>query len=138
MVTAGICHTDDHFATGDAVPWTELVEMMRAAGMATPDWSPLIGGQWAPASSKKSVPGVSSFSRAITSGCRSSPRWQASWSGGGQSCISDVGAKLFAKEMITDGTVRRHFGEEDLIATAQLGTFSEYVGDCRGFVDRNR
>jgi S-(hydroxymethyl)glutathione dehydrogenase/alcohol dehydrogenase len=34
---------------------------------------------------------------------------------------------LFAKEMITDGTVRRHLDDEDLMATTQLGTFSEYV-----------
>ena len=44
MAAAGICHTDDHFATGDAVPSPEMVELMRAAGMATPDWFPLIGG----------------------------------------------------------------------------------------------
>jgi Zn-dependent alcohol dehydrogenase len=29
---AGICHSDDHFATGDMVPGPELAEMLRASG----------------------------------------------------------------------------------------------------------
>jgi S-(hydroxymethyl)glutathione dehydrogenase/alcohol dehydrogenase len=34
---------------------------------------------------------------------------------------------LFAKEMTTDGTARRHLGGQDLTAMTQLGTFSEYA-----------
>ena len=49
------------------------------------------------------------------------------WCVSGQSYICDVGANLFAKEMTTDGTVRRHLGDEDLMAMTQLGTFAEYV-----------
>jgi S-(hydroxymethyl)glutathione dehydrogenase/alcohol dehydrogenase len=41
---AGICHTDDHFATGDAVPSAEIAEQMRANGIPVPDYYPLIGG----------------------------------------------------------------------------------------------
>ncbi len=45
----------------------------------------------------------------------------------GQSFICDVGAMMFTKEMPTDGTRRRHVGNEDLTAFAQLGTFAEYA-----------
>jgi S-(hydroxymethyl)glutathione dehydrogenase/alcohol dehydrogenase len=41
--------------------------------------------------------------------------------------LCDAGAMLFAKEMTTDGTSRRHVGDEDLTAMTQLGTFSEYM-----------
>jgi len=42
------------------------------------------------------------------------------------SYLCDVGAHLFAKEMVTDGTSRRHLGSTDLMAMMQRG-FSEYV-----------
>ena len=128
MVTAGICHTDDHFATGDAVPSTELVEMMRAAGMATPDWFPLIGGHEGAGIVEEVGPGVSSLRPGDHVGMSFIPACgKCRWCVSGESYICDVGAHLFAKEMITDGTVRRHLGEEDLMATTQLGTFSEYA-----------
>lgn len=128
MATAGICHTDDHFATGDAVPSTELVAMMRAAGMATPDWFPLIGGHEGAGIVEEVGPGVSSLQPGDHVGMSFIPACgKCRWCVSGQSYICDVGANLFAKEMITDGTVRRHLGEEALMATTQLGTFSEYV-----------
>ena len=34
---------------------------------------------------------------------------------------------MLAKEMTTDGTRRRHLGDEDLTAMTQLGTFAEYA-----------
>ncbi|HET6736182.1 NDMA-dependent alcohol dehydrogenase [Mycobacterium sp.] len=128
MVTAGICRTDDHFATGDAVPSTELVEMMRAAGMATPDWFPLIGGHEGAGIVEEVGPGVSGLQPGDHVGMSFIPACgKCRWCVSGQSYICDVGANLFAKEMITDGTVRRHLGEQGLMATTQLGTFSEYV-----------
>ena len=41
--------------------------------------------------------------------------------------LCDNGAMMFAKEMVTDGTSRRHVGDEDLTAMTQLGTFAEYA-----------
>lgn len=128
MVTAGICHTDDHFATGDAVPSPELVELMRAAGMASPDWFPLIGGHEGAGIVAEVGPEVHSLKPGDHVGTSFLPACgKCRWCVSGQSYICDVGADLFAKEMITDGTVRRHLGDEDLMATTQLGTFSEYV-----------
>ena len=41
--------------------------------------------------------------------------------------LCDNGAMMLAKEMTTDGTTRRHLGDEDLTAMTQLGTFAEYA-----------
>jgi Zn-dependent alcohol dehydrogenase len=41
---AGICHSDDHFATGDIVPGPEIAEMLRASGIEFPEVFPLLGG----------------------------------------------------------------------------------------------
>jgi len=45
----------------------------------------------------------------------------------GQTYLCDVGADIYDKAMTTDGTRRRHLGDEDLMAMMQVGTFSEYV-----------
>ncbi len=128
MAVAGICHTDDHFATGDTVPSPEMVEMMRLAGMEVPDWFPLIGGHEGAGVVEQVGEGVTS----VAVGDHVATSWipacgRCRWCVGGQSYLCDVGANLFAKEMTTDGTVRRRIGDEPLMATTQLGTFSEYI-----------
>lgn len=128
MAAAGVCHTDDHFATGDAVPSPEMVELMRAAGMATPDWFPLIGGHEGAGVVEEIGPDVRDLKPGDHVGMSFMPACgKCRWCVTGQSYICDVGANLFSKEMIIDGTARRHLGEEDLMATTQLGTFSEYL-----------
>jgi S-(hydroxymethyl)glutathione dehydrogenase/alcohol dehydrogenase len=32
MAVAGVCHSDNHFATGDMVPTPELAALMEATG----------------------------------------------------------------------------------------------------------
>jgi hypothetical protein len=127
MAAAGICHTDDHFATGDTVPSPEMEELMRASGVPTPEWFPCS------VVTKVQVveevgPNVTSVRPGDRIGMSFIPACgRCRWCVGGQSYICDVGAHLFAKEMTTDGTVRRHLGDEDLMAMTQLGTFAEYV-----------
>ncbi|MGA7050383.1 MAG: NDMA-dependent alcohol dehydrogenase, partial [Mycobacterium sp.] len=128
MAVAGICHTDDHFATGDTVPSPEMEEMMRAVGMEVPDWFPLIGGHEGAGIVEQVGEGVTT----LEVGDHVATSWipacgRCRWCVRGQSYLCDVGANLFAKEMTTDGTVRRHLGDEALMATTQLGTFSEYI-----------
>ncbi len=60
MAASGICHTDDHFASGDSVPSPEFVAMMEANGIAVPDFFPSSAATRAPAWSAEVGPGVRS------------------------------------------------------------------------------
>src|SRR6516162_5222907 len=44
MAVAGICHSDDHFATGDMTPPPELLAIYEAMGIPVPDYFPMLGG----------------------------------------------------------------------------------------------
>jgi NDMA-dependent alcohol dehydrogenase len=128
MVAAGVCHSDDHFATGDTVPTPEMVEAMRAAGLPTSNWFPLLGGHEGAGVVAEIGPGVTSLKPGDHVAMSFIPACgNCRWCVTGQSYLCDVGANLYAKEMTTDGTARRHLGDEDLMAMMQLGTFSEYV-----------
>jgi NDMA-dependent alcohol dehydrogenase len=128
MAYAGICHSDEHFYTGDSVPGPDMVEMARAAGVETPDFFPMLGGHEGSGIVQEVGPEVKnlkpgdhiaiSFLPACGS-CR--------WCTTGHTYICDVGADLHTKNMTTDGTCRRRVDGEDLMAMMQVGTFSEYV-----------
>ena len=128
MAYAGICHSDEHFYTGDSVPSAEMEEMMRAAGVNVPEWFPMLGGHEGSGVVTEVGLGVTtlkpgdhvaiSFFPACGS-CRFCVT--------GQTYLCDVGADIYDKAMTTDGTRRRHLGGEDLMAMMQVGTFSEYV-----------
>jgi S-(hydroxymethyl)glutathione dehydrogenase/alcohol dehydrogenase len=128
MSVAGVCHSDDHFATGDSVPDEALVAMIEAAGMPMPEWFPLLGGHEGAGIVAEVGPGVTMLkpgdhvATSFIPACGSC-RWCAT----GASYLCDVGADLFSKKMITDGTSRRHLDGQDLMALMQVGTFSEYV-----------
>jgi S-(hydroxymethyl)glutathione dehydrogenase/alcohol dehydrogenase len=128
MVVAGVCHSDDHYATGDGVMSPELTAMVEATGGSAPEYFPLLGGHEGAGVVEQVGPGVRSIQpgdRVATSfipACGSC-RWCVS----GMTYLCDAGAMMFAKEMTTDGTRRRHLGDEDLTAMTQLGTFSEYM-----------
>lgn len=132
MAYAGICHSDEHFYTGDSVPPPDMEEMMRAAGVDVPDWFPMLGGHEGSGIVEEVGPGVTSLKPgdhvaiSFLPACGSC-RWCAT----GYTYLCDVGANLYSKDMTTDGTRRRHVagpdGPEDLMAMMQVGTFSEYV-----------
>ncbi len=128
MRAAGICHSDDHFSTGDTVPTPEMAELMVAAGMPAPDYFPMIGGHEGAGVVEAVGSGVTTLQPgdhvgmsfiAACGKCR--------WCVTGQTFICDVGADLFAKSAGPDGVSRRWLGNEALTAMTQLGTFSEYV-----------
>ncbi|WP_066810827.1 NDMA-dependent alcohol dehydrogenase [Mycobacterium lehmannii] len=128
MAYAGICHSDEHFYTGDSVPSPEMEELMRASGVPVPEWFPMLGGHEGAGVVEDVGPEVRtlkpgdhvavSFFPACGS-CR--------WCVTGHTYLCDVGADIYSKAMTTDGTCRRHVGDEDLMAMMQVGTFSEFV-----------
>lgn len=128
MAYAGICHSDEHFVTGDSVPSKEMEDMMRASGVPVPEWFPLLGGHEGAGVVAEVGPEVKNLKPgdhvtiSFLPACGSC-RWCAS----GHTYLCDVGADIYSKNMTTDGTRRRHLGDEDLMAMMQVGTFSEYV-----------
>ena len=45
MAVAGVCHSDDHYATGDGILPPELVAVIEATGAPVPEYCPPAG--WA-------------------------------------------------------------------------------------------
>ncbi len=128
MAVAGVCHSDDHFATGDSVPDDNLVAAMTAAGMPAPEWFPLLGGHEGAGIVEAVGPGVTALApgdHVATSFLPACGRCR--WCVTGSSYLCDVGSALFSKKMISDNTVRRRLRGEPLLAMLQLGTFAEYV-----------
>ncbi|CPR12925.1 AdhD [Mycobacterium bohemicum DSM 44277] len=125
MAVAGICHSDDHLFTGDVVPTPEV---LAASGMSGPDWFPLLGGHEGAGVVEDVGPGVTSVRPGDRVALSFIPACgNCRFCVNGQSYICDVGASLFVREMPTDGTCRRHLGDENLLAYGQLGTFAEYA-----------
>ncbi|MFO7161896.1 MAG: NDMA-dependent alcohol dehydrogenase [Mycolicibacterium hassiacum] len=132
MAYAGICHSDEHFHTGDSVPSPEMEELMRASGVPVPEWFPMLGGHEGAGIVEEVGPEVKTLKPgdhvavSFLPACGSC-RWCAS----GYTYLCDIGADLYSKNMTTDGTPRRHVdgpnGREDLMAMMQVGTFAEYV-----------
>ena len=128
MAVAGVCHSDDHYATGDGVMSPELTAMVEATGGSAPEYFPMVGGHEGAGIVEQVGPGVRSVrpgDRVATSFIPACGRCR--WCVSGMTYLCDAGALMFSKGMTTDGTSRRHLGEEQLTAMTQLGTFSQYM-----------
>jgi NDMA-dependent alcohol dehydrogenase len=124
---AGVCHSDDHYGSGDLVPTPEMVAAAAAAGIEIPDSFPLVGGHEGAGEVVEVGPEVSTLkvgdhvASSFVPACGVC-RFCVS----GQSGLCDVGADLFSPLMITDHTQRRWVDGTPLTAMCQLGTFAEY------------
>ena len=128
MAYAGICHSDEHFYTGDSVPSKEMEEMMRASGLPVPEWFPMLGGHEGSGVVEATGPEVKTLKPGDHVAISFLPACgNCRWCAIGCTYLCDVGAEIYDKAMTTDGTRRRHLGGEDLMAMMQVGTFSEYV-----------
>ena len=128
MAVAGICHSDDHYSTGDGVATEQLAAIVEATGGSVPEFFPMLGGHEGAGIVEEVGPGVRSVQpgdHVATSFIPACGRCR--WCVTGMTYLCDNGAMMFAKEMVTDGTSRRHVGDEDLTAMTQLGTFAEYA-----------
>jgi NDMA-dependent alcohol dehydrogenase len=128
MAVAGVCHSDDHYSTGDGVMSDQLAAIVGAMGVPVPEFFPMLGGHEGAGVVAEVGPGVKSVrpgDRVATSFIPACGRCR--WCVSGMTYLCDNGAMMFDKGMVTDGTSRRHVGDEDLTAMTQLGTFAEYA-----------
>ena len=128
MSVAGICHSDDHYSTGDGVFSPGLAAMVEATGGTVPEYFPMVGGHEGAGVVEDVGPAV----RSVRPGDRVTFSFipacgRCRWCVSGMTYLCDNGAMLFDKGMVTDGTSRRHVGDENLTAMTQLGTFAEYA-----------
>jgi NDMA-dependent alcohol dehydrogenase len=128
MAAAGVCHSDDHFTTGDMVPSPQVAAIMAAAGAPPMDYFPFLGGHEGAGVVAEVGPGV----RSVQPGDHVAMSFMPAcgtcrFCVSGMTYLCDNGAMLFDTCMITDGTARRHLGDQDLSAMTQLGTFAEYA-----------
>ena len=121
---AGMCHSDEHFVTGDMVPPQELLDMMGAG-----DFFPFIGGHEGAGVVVKVGPGVTSVkpgdhvSASFVPSCG-----RCRYCSTGRQNLCNMGAGTLMGGMITDGTHRHHVADgRPVKLMAKLGTFSEYA-----------
>ena len=120
---AGLCHSDEHFVTGDMVP---PAEMLEAAGM--PPFFPIIGGHEGSGIVAEVGPGVTSVkpgdhvSASFIPSCG-----RCRYCSTGRQNLCDFGAGAMQGGMITDGTDRHWINGEPVKLMAKLGTFAEYT-----------
>jgi NDMA-dependent alcohol dehydrogenase len=128
MAVAGICHSDEHFTTGDMTPAPEVAAIIEAAGMKVPQYFPLLGGHEGAGVIEEVGPGVRSTKPGDHVAMSFMPACgRCRWCVSGMTYLCDNGAMIFDKEMTTNRTCRRHVDGEDLTAMTQLGTFAEYA-----------
>ncbi|MEN9821789.1 MAG: hypothetical protein RLZ04_215 [Actinomycetota bacterium] len=120
---AGLCHSDEHFVTGDMVPDAALLE-----AMGQPPFFPVIAGHEGAGVVVEVGPGVTSVavgdhvSASFVPSCG-----RCRYCSTGRQNLCDAGAGAMQHGMITDGTNRHWLNGEPVRLMAKLGTFAEYT-----------
>lgn len=121
MLVAGVCHSDDHYATGDT-----LADPPPGQPHVGP--FPLLGGHEGAGLVEAVGPGVTELAPGDRVAMSFIPACgRCRFCVDGSSYLCDRGALLMSTNMVTDGTPRRHLDGAHLSAMMQVGTFSEYV-----------
>ena len=119
---AGLCHSDEHFVTGDMVPNAEMLAMMGVTS-----FFPMIGGHEGAGIVMEVGPGV----RSVKVGDHVSASFIPScgrcrYCSTGRQNLCDSGAGTLTGGMITDGTHRHFLDGEPIKLMAKLGTFAQF------------
>jgi NDMA-dependent alcohol dehydrogenase len=123
MAFAGLCHSDEHTRVGDIAVPPEVLGYLGVDSMF-----PFVGGHEGSGiveSVGENVDGLAPGDHVTVSFVPSCGKCEYCVSG--RPFICDLGATTLAGPMISDGTWRHHFGDQNLNRFAQLGTFSEYI-----------
>ena len=120
---AGLCHSDEHFVTGDMVTPAEVLE---AAG--EPPFFPIIAGHEGAGVVVEVGPGVTSVqpgdhvSASFIPSCG-----KCRYCSTGRQNLCDLGVGAMQSGMITDNTHRHFLADGPVKLMAKLGTFAEYT-----------
>jgi NDMA-dependent alcohol dehydrogenase len=119
---AGLCHSEEHFVTGDFVLPEEL---RKQAGMPSP--FPMIGGHEGAGTVIEVGAGVSSVSVGDSVAASFIPACgQCRYCVTGRQNICNKGSELMKPGQMVDGVVRHFCGGESLNLYAKCGTFAEH------------
>lgn len=120
---AGLCHSDEHFVTGDMVPGDDVLEMV-----GVDHFFPIVGGHEGAGVVVEVGEGVTSLapgdhvSASFVPSCGT-----CRYCSSGRQNLCDQGAGTLLGGMITDGTDRHFVGDQALTLMAKLGTFSNHA-----------
>jgi S-(hydroxymethyl)glutathione dehydrogenase/alcohol dehydrogenase len=120
---AGLCHSDEHFVTGDMVP-----PAARDNGPRSDVLFPVLGGHEGAgviAEVGEGVTGLAPGDHVAASFVPSCGRCY--YCSTGRQNLCDVGAATMRKGMISDGTSRHFVGDTPVTVNCKVGTFSEYA-----------
>ncbi len=120
---AGLCHSDEHFVTGDMVPTPEMLAMM-----GSPSFFPIVGGHEGAGIVVEVGPGVTTVAPGDHVSASFIPSCgRCRYCSTGKQNLCDAGAGAMVRGMITDGTSRHRLRGEDLMLMAKVGTFSNHA-----------
>ncbi len=123
MAYAGMCHSDEHTRTGDITAPPEVLGFFGATSMY-----PAIGGHEGSGIVEAVGPGVEGLAvgdHVAVSFIPACGKCKSCVSGASYVC--DLGANTLAGPMMSDGTWRHHWNDQNMNRMCQLGTFSEYI-----------
>ncbi|HWD53305.1 MAG TPA: NDMA-dependent alcohol dehydrogenase [Acidimicrobiales bacterium] len=120
---AGLCHSDEHFVTGDFVMPEEV---RQQTGLASP--FPMIGGHEGAGLVVEVGPGVSSVSAGDSVAASFIPACgQCRYCVTGRQSLCNQGSQLMQPGQMVDGVVRHFCRGEPLNIMAKCGTFAEHT-----------
>jgi NDMA-dependent alcohol dehydrogenase len=118
---AGLCHSDDHFVTGDMVMPEEL---RKQYGL--PSTFPIIGGHEGAGTVLEVGPGVTSVVPGDLVAASFIPACgRCRWCVTGRQNLCNNGSELMKPGQMVDGVVRHYCGDQPLNLYAKCGTFAD-------------
>jgi NDMA-dependent alcohol dehydrogenase len=120
---AGLCHSDEHFVTGDMV-----TPAARDNGPGSGQLFPVLGGHEGAGVVAEVGPGVTGLAEGDHVAASFVPSCgRCYYCVTGRQNLCDVGAKTIRKGMISDDTSRHFVGDTEVTVNCKVGTFSEYA-----------